>query len=373
MHMLKTKISGGSFQRLASERERELEHYKNYVDSDRSADNVVIKHYMQEKDLGDYARSQGVNRIRKDAVGSLDFVMTMPQNETIDITDKAALTRWANDVITATCDAMSLDTRDLLGAVVHMDETTPHVHFSVMPLVRSQDGVTLSAKAIANKKALTKLHDRVSDYMRAHGYEGQYVNDEAHRGLGKESLETFKHDQEYAKSLEQISHTLDTIEHELELVRVPDQVEVKKPIFSKTEIVKADDLNRSVNDTRTLLEELKKLSEDLKKQIARERKKERDLQAYIDKSAKAQAKQLVNESEKPYERLYNFLAKTEYLEPIKEAYSEFNEYIRLSGDRDNRIETYDHIKANEIFESKLFEPEEDLFSQVQVRDRGYER
>lgn len=368
MHMLKTKISGGSFQRLASERERQLEHYKNYVDSDRSADNVIIKHYIQE--LDNYARSQGVNRIRKDAVGSLDFVMTMPQNETIDITDKEALTRWANDVITATCDAMSLDTRDLLGAVVHMDETTPHVHFSLMPLVRSQDSVTLSAKTIANKKSLTKLHDRVSEYMRAHGYEGQYVNDEAHRGLGKESLETFKHDQEYKKSLEQIGHTLDNIEHDLELVRVPDQVEIKKPIFSKTEIVKAEDLNKAVCDTRALLEQLKQLSDDLKKQIARERKKERDLQSYIDKSAKAQAKQLVNEAEKPYKRLYDFLAWTKYLEPIKEACNEFSEYVRLNP---NRLEWYDRTKANEIFESRIYGPEEDPFNQVQVRDRGYER
>jgi hypothetical protein len=54
----------------------------------------------------------------------------------------------------------------IVSAKVHMDETTPHMHVSLVPLI---DG-TLSSKKLFDRKALRKLQDEMPKYLKDKGF-----------------------------------------------------------------------------------------------------------------------------------------------------------------------------------------------------------
>lgn len=57
---------------------------------------------------------------------------------------------------------------NIIAAVVHMDETTPHMHLSFCPITEGKNGLTLSAKAIlGNQAQLSKWQDDFHAHMSA--------------------------------------------------------------------------------------------------------------------------------------------------------------------------------------------------------------
>lgn len=55
---------------------------------------------------------------------------------------------------------------NVISAWVHMDETTPHMHFSFVPVVKSEDGTErLCAKERISKFELTKFHPTLQKYV----------------------------------------------------------------------------------------------------------------------------------------------------------------------------------------------------------------
>lgn len=191
MHISKVK-NGGGWTQLKGHMERDHAYYKNNVDLSKSHQNITIRDYMTAEELQEHIKDSGVNRkIRPDAVVALNIVCTVPKEEEHYPGD---MHDWGERVIQATCKSLGIDESHLAGAEVHMDETSPHVHFSLIPIVEDSSGnVKLSAKDILTKERLQHLHDDVQQYMRAYGYDGMYVNaDKDVRGLSKESLPELK-------------------------------------------------------------------------------------------------------------------------------------------------------------------------------------
>ena len=203
MHIMKVKLAGGHYTRLRAEACRQADHYENNVDLERSGDNIVLQEYLEAdaEKLKAEIKARGVNReIRPDAVAALDCVCTLPKDEPISKDDREAIKAWGNDVLEGFLEAYGLERGDVLGAVIHMDETYPHVHISVLPISRDEKGAHLSAKKVNNRSALNKLHDSVAEHMKERGYKGTYVSeDKEARGKGTATLEAYKEHQEAIK------------------------------------------------------------------------------------------------------------------------------------------------------------------------------
>lgn len=67
------------------------------------------------------------------------------------------------------------DRRNIISAYVHMDETTPHLHFSFIPLVQAKAKqkekgyeYRLCAKEVVNRQDLQTLHTDMQDYVTLH-------------------------------------------------------------------------------------------------------------------------------------------------------------------------------------------------------------
>lgn len=56
---------------------------------------------------------------------------------------------------------------NIIGGFVHVDETTPHMHFAFIPTVRDnkKQKLKVSAKECLNKKALQKFHPELNAYL----------------------------------------------------------------------------------------------------------------------------------------------------------------------------------------------------------------
>lgn len=56
---------------------------------------------------------------------------------------------------------------NIVSAWVHMDETTPHMHFAFMPIVpdKRRGGYKVSAKECITKQELKTFHNKLSDYL----------------------------------------------------------------------------------------------------------------------------------------------------------------------------------------------------------------
>lgn len=67
---------------------------------------------------------------------------------------------------------------NVISAFVHMDETTPHMHFKFIPAIKDKDGIErLNAKAVINRTELLKIHKEAEQHMnKVFGIDGLILN-----------------------------------------------------------------------------------------------------------------------------------------------------------------------------------------------------
>lgn len=87
---------------------------------------------------------------RKDAVRMIDTVVTLPAAYHGDTREFMAAVKETLDGI--------FGAENCAGAYVHMDETTPHMHYASVPV--TSDG-RLSAKSLLNRTFMKRFHDRL--------------------------------------------------------------------------------------------------------------------------------------------------------------------------------------------------------------------
>lgn len=68
--------------------------------------------------------------------------------------------------------------QNVVSAFVHMDETTPHMHFKFIPAIKDKDGIErLNAKAVINRTELLKIHKEAEQHMnKVFGMDGLILN-----------------------------------------------------------------------------------------------------------------------------------------------------------------------------------------------------
>lgn len=141
----------GNMVKHYSRKMRDPEKREN-IDTSRSHLNYNL---CPERDLGEVEfiqsriESLGLKRApRKDAVRMCDCVVTMP---------KSLGRERAEDFFSSVYRFLSrrFGEVNVISAWVHMDETTPHMHFAWVPV--SDDG-KLSAKQVVNRRCLQSLH-----------------------------------------------------------------------------------------------------------------------------------------------------------------------------------------------------------------------
>ncbi len=119
---------------------------------------------------------------------------------------------------------------NIVSAVVHLDEKTPHMHLCSVPI--TEDG-KLSAKKILDRNSLREIQDELPKHLKACGFEierGVEGSDKKHIEINKFKADTLK------KEVQQLSRKTNILKNDLEARRevltVFDKLDSVKP--SKT-------------------------------------------------------------------------------------------------------------------------------------------
>ena len=150
------KHKGGASKALSAHHERTKDSYASNPDIDlsRTAQNfhLVTPRWSYEQEIKHRIQTAGC-RVRKDSVKFVDTLVTVsPEFAKAHEAEMPEYFRRAFDFLKE-----RVDEENIISAVVHMDEKTPHMHLCFVPLTRDK---RLSAKEIlGNKKGMIRWQD----------------------------------------------------------------------------------------------------------------------------------------------------------------------------------------------------------------------
>lgn len=108
----------------------------------------------------------GRTAIRKDAVTQLNVMLTGSHDKLSAMNGKE-VTEWALENYRFL--AKEYGVKNIVGFAVHLDERTPHIHATIVPL--TPDGRLSAREIVGNNKKLAALQDRYSQAMKPFGLE----------------------------------------------------------------------------------------------------------------------------------------------------------------------------------------------------------
>lgn len=146
-------------------------HANEQIDVAKSADNFdLIEHgELSKSAIMDYIQSkrQSKRAVRKDAVVLDEWIISSDQSFFADKTPDQirgyfqTAVDWFGE---------KYGRSNLQYAVVHMDETTPHMHLGIVPI--TADG-SLSSKKMFDRASLQSVQADLPKYLQEHGYDVQ--------------------------------------------------------------------------------------------------------------------------------------------------------------------------------------------------------
>ena len=194
MQKMKVGNLGGAYRH----NERVFENHSNKdIDTSRSHLNYELtdrdRSVSYEKQIKDYVNEKKSSKraIRKDAVLCDEWIITSDKDffERLDQEQTRAFFETAKNYF-----AERYGLENIAYASVHLDESTPHMHMGVVPMV---DG-KLSSKAVFTREELKAIQEELPKYMNEQGFElsrGQLGSDKKHLSvadykakIGKEAL-----------------------------------------------------------------------------------------------------------------------------------------------------------------------------------------
>ena len=150
------KHKGGASKALSAHHERTKEVYASNPDIDPSRItqnfHLVTPRWSYEQEIKHRIQMAGC-RVRKDSVKFVDTLVTVsPEFAQAHESEMKEYFTWAYEFLKERIGA-----DNIISAVVHMDEKTPHMHLCFVPLTR--DGRLSAKEILGNKKAMIRWQD----------------------------------------------------------------------------------------------------------------------------------------------------------------------------------------------------------------------
>lgn len=156
---------------LERHNERTNGHYGNaFIDTNRSCENIHLYEPTQSSYLETVknriaTRHSPSNRsVRKDAVALVDFIISSDHAFFADLSREDTIRYFE---ICQNYLSSLFDKDSLVFSVIHMDETTPHLHLGFVPMTKDN---RLAAKDIINRNALLMIQDILPRLLEKQGF-----------------------------------------------------------------------------------------------------------------------------------------------------------------------------------------------------------
>lgn len=243
-------------------------HTNKDIDPTRTHLNYYIKknNYTYTKEFDKLRKEHNLaGHLRENSIIICQMIFTSDQ-EFFDRIGEEETKRYFDECYKFICNYKNLGEENIISAVVHLDEGTPHLHLMFVPVVHTKDKENKSIKKICardfwkGRDSYRKLQDAYFEHVKRKGFDldrGLYVEETNRKNL---SVEEFKKVTNYSKTKEILKNTT------LELPDTPELQDIKKLVLNRDKIIEDQIIKPKDKLIKQLYTENVSLHKELSKQ-----------------------------------------------------------------------------------------------------------
>lgn len=153
---------------LDKHNQRKNENYSNMdIDHARTKDNITIHapEISQYQDTKKIIEERAVNQVRKTSVWQTEFIISSDQKffSALPMEEQHRFFQEAYKYL-----KKEFGEENVISAVAHFDETTPHMHFDFVPMTENNK---LSRKEVMTRDRLFRIQDQLPRHMQELGFD----------------------------------------------------------------------------------------------------------------------------------------------------------------------------------------------------------
>ena len=249
--------------------DRKVKNHSNKdIDPARTHLNYYIKknNYTYTKEFDKLRKEQNLaGHLRENSIIMCQMIFTSDQ-EFFDRIGEAETKRYFEESYKFICNYKNLGEKNIISAVVHLDEGTPHLHLMFVPVVHTKDKDGNDVEKICardfwkGRDSYRKLQDAYFEHVKSKGFDlerGLYVEETNRKNL---SVEEFKKVTNYAKTKEILKTTT------LELPDTPELQDIKKLVLNRDKIIE----DKIIKPQNKLIKELHNENIALHKELSKQ-------------------------------------------------------------------------------------------------------
>ena len=230
--------------------------------------NYYIKknNYTYTKEFDKLRKEQNLaGHLRENSIIMCQMIFTSDQ-EFFNRIGEQETKRYFDECYKFICNYKNLGEKNIISAVVHLDEGTPHLHLMFVPVVHTKDKDGKPIEKICardfwkGRDSYRKLQDSYFEHVKSKGFDlerGLYVEETNRKNL---SVEEFKKVTNYAKTKEILKTTT------LELPNTPELQDIKKLVLNRDKLIEEQIIKPQSNLIKELHNENVALHKELSKQ-----------------------------------------------------------------------------------------------------------
>ena len=243
-------------------------HTNKDIDPTRTPLNYYIKknNYTYTKEFDKLRKEQNLaGHLRENSIIMCQMIFTSDQAFFDKIGEKETK-RYFDECYKFMCNYKNLGEKNVISAVVHLDERTPHLHLMFVPVVHIKDKDGSAIEKICardfwkGRDSYRKLQDAYFEHVKSKWFDlerGLYVEETSRKNL---SVEEFKKVTNYAKTKEILKTAT------LELPNAPELQDIKKLVLNRDKIIE----EQIIKPQNKLIKELHNENVALHKELSKQ-------------------------------------------------------------------------------------------------------
>ena len=218
-------------------------HTNKDIDLSKTHLNYYIKknNYTYTKEFDKLRKEQNLaGHLRENSIIMCQMIFTSDQ-EFFDRIGEQETKRYFDECYKFICNYKNLGEENIISAVVHLDEGTPHLHLMFVPVVHTKNKENKPIKKICardfwkGRDSYRKLQDAYFEHVKSKGFNlerGLYVEETNRKNL---SVEEFKKVTNYTKTKETLENTT---------LKLPEFTDIKK--INKLSLNRDEKINNQI-------------------------------------------------------------------------------------------------------------------------------
>ena len=304
-----------------------------------------------------------------------DEMIFTSDNDFFKDMSKKQIKKWADTCMDFVYEDLGYAKEQILHATLHLDETTPHIHCVVVPLIRKYDKRSNSEKYTISKKQYIKSNTHLSEFQ------DKYHQRLIDKGFDlKRGIKNSDNEHISIKEFKKITKKLDTRMEKQNYLMTRDYEELEeklktsKPTISGKEVKIDKDtydiLNNFMHTSKQVIKEMPR-NQALFKELTDYTKSYKDLEQERD-NIKVEVKLLEKQNEElqnDYDNLFNLL-KT-ILQALKKFFKRLLK-IGTENDKDNVIDEIKEYHKNNLYDNEdLHDIADNTTREAEINDYLY--